>query len=81
MMLEMTSGIPPVKLGLVLNFEDVQKGSLTFGSVEFGEFEVVVIVGVIVEQRLPDLWMKQKDLSKELLHVQSTDTKWLLSEA
>ena len=75
MMLEMTSGIPPVKLGLVLNFEDVQKGSLTFGSVEFGEFEVVVIVGVIVEQRLPDLWMKQKDLSKELLHVQSTDTK------
>lgn len=71
MMLEMTSGIPPVKLGLVLNFEDVQKGSLTFGSVEFGEFEVVVIV----EQRLPDLWMKQKDLSKELLHVQSTDTK------
>ena len=77
MMLEMTSGIPPVKLGLVLNFEDVQKGSLTFGSVEFGEFEVVVIV----EQRLPDLWMKQKDLSKELLHVQSTDTKWLLSKA
>lgn len=75
MMLEMTSGIPPVKLGLVLNFEDVQKGSLTFGSVEFGEFEVVVIIGVIVEQRLPDLWMKQKDLSKELLHVQSTDTK------
>ena len=75
MMLEMTSGIPPVKLGLVLNFEDVQKGSLTFGSVEFGEFEVVVIVGVIVEQRLPDLWMKQKDLSKEVLHVQSTDTK------
>ena len=75
MMLEMTSGIPPVKLGLVLNFEDVQKGSLTFGSVEFGKFEVVVIIGVIVEQRLPDLWMKQKDLSKELLHVQSTDTK------